>query len=1255
LTNQKGTDQLSWVNVGNNHQSRRWAALILAILTIFWFCYVVFDELRGYIRIRQAHLSSPQHRIRASATTVLVSGIPRKWLTIEALNGLYDVFPGGIRNIWINRNFDELNEKVELRDKYAKKLEGAETALIKKCWKKHQEAEKKKAKEEGRQRQTKAEKEMESERANEEADQMARGGGWSAGATEDGPRDAHQLAHDIDHPEDRQSHEQLRNEPSDRSFRNPLSVVGQGLGAFGQGFTTFGHIGKSLLGDITEDVTKAYHGVNDVVNEANTGAGFNTSSSLFETPEGARYSSTSPTTPGSATTPARFVTYKEEPKPEVHDFAAANDEYGTAAGAESSPPRHVPRLVASGQPTGLRQPEDVEVLDHPHTSAALHASEDASSDDAPSSTKNGQSFEKLRPKSAGGDTTGTSKNQSGLKGNITTTVDKLMALRKAPAIAFPSPQPHANEGDSYPLEDLGGHPADPAHQPNQRIARSKWLEALSKTMFWKKKDDSDAEQIKTEYPKAFNEDIANEEDGAVWTKYIQTKDRDTRRIPIKSWMPSLPLIGQKEDKILFLRRELARLNAEIEQDQNDVEKYPFMNSAFIQFNHQIAAHMACQSVSHHVPQHMAPRLVEISPGDIIWNNMSIMWWERYLRTGVVVVLCAGLIILFAIPVGLTGLISQLNYIAPTTSWLHWFLRVPTVIKSIITGSVPPLLLSLLLTLVPVIFRLLVRYEGVPTGNDKELGVQLYYFFFLFVQVFLIATLSSGLTSFFSTLANNPTSAVTNLARQLPKASNYFFSYLVIQALTNSAGSLLQIVTLLFWFIIGPMVDSTPRAKWRRQTNLSTIQWGSFFPPYTNFACIGIIYSVISPLILVFNLVSFSLYWFVSRYNILYVYNNTRDTGGLLFPVAVNQLFVGIYVMEICLIGLFFIAMDTANHAACIPQGAIMIAALILTVVFQYSLNSAFSPLFRYLPITLEDEAVIRDEEFAKAQNARFRGLTAEEPEEGQDIEDQLEDRERRENEAERAAEEAERQRIRDHRRSSQNLNHMHNAREHEIQQTKPAAGAWKQDRWKRATAATHLPTAAVRRFKSVARRGDGRRRSESGYPATKAHQADSESDEDARGGALGDHSEDDVVTHVNPSKAAVSGTMNPQGATHDMEAQRAIGDVLFGGYSDELEDLTPEERDTLVRYSFQHIALRARRPVVWIPRDPLGVSDDEIRRTKKMSTVDSPDGEGALEKGKHEKKTNIWISNDGTAINGKGKVVFRKSPPDFNHVDLISL
>ena len=99
----QGLDRLAWSNVAPNHTGRYWAHLLLALSLILVFCCMFYDEMRKYIRMRQAYLTSPQHRLKASATTVLVSAIPNRWLTIQQLVELYDAFPGGIRNVWINR------------------------------------------------------------------------------------------------------------------------------------------------------------------------------------------------------------------------------------------------------------------------------------------------------------------------------------------------------------------------------------------------------------------------------------------------------------------------------------------------------------------------------------------------------------------------------------------------------------------------------------------------------------------------------------------------------------------------------------------------------------------------------------------------------------------------------------------------------------------------------------------------------------------------------------------------------------------------------------------------------------------------------------------------------------------------------------------------------------------------------------------------------------------------------------------------
>ena len=344
--------------------------------------------------------------------------------------------------------------------------------------------------------------------------------------------------------------------------------------------------------------------------------------------------------------------------------------------------------------------------------------------------------------------------------------------------------------------------------------------------------------------------------------------------------------------------------------------------------------------------------------------------------------------------------------------------------------------------------------------------------------------------------------------------------------------------------------------------------------------------------MIFNLITFSLFWLVYRYNTLYVTKFRFDTGGLLYPTAINQLFTGLYLMELCLIGLFFLVKDASRNGEatgtpCKAQAIIMIIVLVLTVLYQCLLNGAFGPLLRYLPITLEDEAVTRDEEFARAQEKRWNLNENENELESDGINDVLKDRRRLSAERNSAAESIEMQNIQ-------------------------VPNEW--GRLDPTNLSLRVPEAVGNLIPLQA----------SSWADRSRKKTPNSPEQEGQVGSPGPHHRRHHAVRKSP----------------DVEAQRsgtnAMGEALFEGINDEIEDLTSNERDKLVHRAFQHEALRARRPVIWIPRDDLGVSDDEIRRTQKLSKY-------------------IWISNEFTGLDSNARVVYRRSPPDFSEVDLIEL
>jgi Cytosolic domain of 10TM putative phosphate transporter len=90
----------------------------------------MYHELDAFIRIRQDNLTSDLHKGTVRATTILVTSIPKQFLDVNTLRQVFSVFPGGVKNVFLNRDCSDLLDMVQLRDSIAQQLEGAETELI---------------------------------------------------------------------------------------------------------------------------------------------------------------------------------------------------------------------------------------------------------------------------------------------------------------------------------------------------------------------------------------------------------------------------------------------------------------------------------------------------------------------------------------------------------------------------------------------------------------------------------------------------------------------------------------------------------------------------------------------------------------------------------------------------------------------------------------------------------------------------------------------------------------------------------------------------------------------------------------------------------------------------------------------------------------------------------------------------------------------------------------------------------------------
>ncbi|KAI0350828.1 DUF221-domain-containing protein [Trametes cingulata] len=478
---------------------------------------------------------------------------------------------------------------------------------------------------------------------------------------------------------------------------------------------------------------------------------------------------------------------------------------------------------------------------------------------------------------------------------------------------------------------------------------------------------------------------AEQGDISLAEKLVPKNKRPTHRLPPFSWLPfSLPLVGKKVDSIEWARQELAETNEALREarrrlardvattsslpepgtnhpdalkpDPGTSQTYPPLNSAFILFNKQIAAHMAAQVLTHHMPYRMAAKNVGVAPEDVIWGNLNMNPYEVRVRTAISWGITIGLVILWAFPVAFIGAVSNVHSLCATYSWLAWLCDLPAVIVGIISGILPPALLAVLNMLLPIILRLLARFEGVTQRTTIELSLMSRYFLFLVFNSFLIVTLSSGIIASLPQLLNNPSSIPSLLATYLPKASNFFLTYIILQGLSGTASGFLQVVPLVLYYVKLFILGSTPRSIYQIKYTLRSVAWGTLFPSITLLVVITVAYSIISPIINGLSMATFFLFYHMYKYLFLWQLDGqkTGETGGLFFPRAIQHLFVGLYLQQVCLAALFFLAQDQNGHPSAVPEGALMVVLIAFTAFFHMIINNSYGPLTHFLPLTLAE-------------------------------------------------------------------------------------------------------------------------------------------------------------------------------------------------------------------------------------------------------------------------------------------------------------
>jgi calcium permeable stress-gated cation channel len=167
-----------------------------------------------------------------------------------------------------------------------------------------------------------------------------------------------------------------------------------------------------------------------------------------------------------------------------------------------------------------------------------------------------------------------------------------------------------------------------------------------------------------------------------------------------------PLVGGKVDTIQWSRKQVAEKSREVQKARElaskSKPKQPY--AVFVEFSTQAAAQRAYQQLPYHGPMHLEPRYIGVLPKEVIWKNLCLSAANRISRGYVATVFIVATILLWSIPIGIVGTISNINYLTGRFHFLRFINNLPNAVLGLLTGLLPPYLVSELVSYVPKIFR-----------------------------------------------------------------------------------------------------------------------------------------------------------------------------------------------------------------------------------------------------------------------------------------------------------------------------------------------------------------------------------------------------------------------------------------------------------------------------------------------------------------------------------------------------------------------
>ncbi|RUP43321.1 hypothetical protein BC936DRAFT_137342 [Jimgerdemannia flammicorona] len=432
-----------------------------------------------------------------------------------------------------------------------------------------------------------------------------------------------------------------------------------------------------------------------------------------------------------------------------------------------------------------------------------------------------------------------------------------------------------------------------------------------------------------------HENAVRELEGAL-ANYLQDGKTAEKR-PKASIGGFLGCGGKSVDAIDYYTKEVQELEAEIDRIREKLSTMKPTNYGWISFDRISYAHAAGKHLSTGLPiqfkaQFADQPIIKLapSPKDIIWSNLALNQHLRNSKRLIGNLIFVGFTFFWFLPLSALSAAANLKNIVKIWPQSKDFLKSNPFITGLIESWLSPIIMAVFFFLLPKLLRFLSQQQGSITQSslDRQVLGKLYFFFI--INNLLIFTLSGSFLSTWGALQADirdgtatPQSIWAHvyvnlniLAQKLSDVSNFWINYVSLRGL-GVVLDLAQAVALVTITLRKIFTKPTPR-QLRELTRPPDFDYPLFYNVMLFFFTVGLLYSVIAPLVLPFTLVYFLLSTVVFRYLLMYVYATKIETGGQIWRVVFNRLLASTILFQLVMLGVLNLKGGHWQSVALIP-------------------------------------------------------------------------------------------------------------------------------------------------------------------------------------------------------------------------------------------------------------------------------------------------------------------------------------------------